>query len=419
MLRRRMGSGNSERRVVITGIGLASPIGNDLRTASRALQEGRHGISRVDDWGRIGDLGTRLGGRVELELAGRWPRQTTRSMGRVAKLAAYASDRAIEQAGLDEDALHSGDVGLAYGSTHGSSEELERFCRRVFAEDSLAGVPAGSYLRFMSHTTTANLAALYGIRGRVVTTCAACVSSSQAIGAGYEAIRVGAQEVMICGGAEELHWVPAGVFDILFATSRAFNDAPDQSPRPFDADRDGLVVAEGAATLVLEEYDHAKARDAQIFGEVLGYGTSCDGTHVTSPSVEGMVEAMRRALKDARVGASELDYVNAHATATLVGDRAESHASARVLGASVPISSTKGFTGHTLGACGALEAAFCLAMMDEGYLAPTKNLSRVDPECAELDYVVGVPRAARPRRVMSNNFAFGGINTSLVLGARP
>ncbi|NOY92085.1 MAG: beta-ketoacyl-ACP synthase [Deltaproteobacteria bacterium] len=408
-----------QRRVVITGIGLASPIGNDLELASAALREGRHGITRVEGWGRIGDLSTRLAGRVCLELEGRWPRQTTRSMGRVAKLAAYASDGAIAQAGLDEALLRSGDVGLAYGSTHGSSEELERFCRRVFAEDSLAGVPAGAYLRFMSHTTTANLAALYGVRGRVISTCAACVSSSQAIGAGYEAIRAGAQDVMICGGAEELHWVPAGVFDILFATSCGFNDAPDDSPRPFDVARDGLVVAEGAATLVLEEYEHAKARGVTPRGEVLGYGTSCDGTHVTSPSVDGMADAMRRALKDARLDASEVDYVNAHATATLVGDRAESQATRQVLGERVPVSSTKAFTGHTLGACGALEAAFCVAMMEQGFLAPSRNLTRVDPECAPLGYILGDAREGSPRRMMTNNFAFGGINTSLILGARP
>ena len=411
--------GIMQRRVVITGIGLTSPIGNDLDTASAALREGRHGIIHMDDWGRIGDLGTRLAGAVSLELEGRWPRQTTRSMGRVAKLAAYATDRAIAEAELTEALLRSGDVGLAYGSTHGSSQELERFCRRVFAEDSIAGVPAGSYLRFMSHTTTANLAALYGVRGRVITTCAACVSSSQAIGAGYEAIRMGAQDVMICGGAEELHWVPAGVFDILFATSRGYNDAPDDGPRPFDADRDGLVIAEGAATLVLEEYEYAIARGATPRGEVLGYGTSCDGTHVTSPSVDGMADAMQRALKDAQLAPSDLDYVNAHATATLVGDRTESSATAQVLGATVPVSSTKAFTGHTLGACGALEAAFCVAMMEQGFLAPSRNLYRLDKECAPLDYIMGDARPSHARRVMTNNFAFGGINTSLILGARP
>jgi 3-oxoacyl-[acyl-carrier-protein] synthase II len=250
----------------------------------------------------------------------------------------------------------------------------------------------------------------------VDSTCAACVSASQAVGAGYEAIKAGAQNVMICGGSEEMHWVPAGVFDILFATSTRYNDRPDLSPRPFDRDRDGLVVAEGAGTVVLEELEHARRRGARIHAEVLGYGTNCDGAHVTAPSADGMADAMRLALADAALAPDRIDYVNAHATATLVGDVSESHASLSVLGPKVPISSTKGFTGHTLGACGTIEVAFCVAMMRDGFIAPTRNLDRVDPECAKLDYVFGAPRDAKLEHVMTNNFAFGGINTSLILG---
>jgi 3-oxoacyl-[acyl-carrier-protein] synthase II len=268
----------------------------------------------------------------------------------------------------------------------------------------------------MSHTTTANLAGLYGIRGRVISTCAACVSASQAVGAGYEAISVGAQKVMLCGGSEELHWVPAGVFDILFATSHRYNDRPHLSPRPFDVGRDGLVIAEGAGTVVLEELEHAKKRGAHIHAEVLGYGTNCDGSHLTAPSSDGMADAMRLALRDAGLGPQDIQYVNAHATATQIGDVSESHATRAVLGENVPISSTKGFTGHTLGACGTIEVAFCIAMMRDEFLAPTRNLSDLDPECAYLDYVTDEPRHQKVDRVMTNNFAFGGINTSLVLG---
>jgi 3-oxoacyl-[acyl-carrier-protein] synthase II len=402
-------------RVVITGVGLASPIGHRMDAVSEALQSGRHGIVRVDDWARIDGIETRLGGVVQdLPLDRRWPRHNTRSMGRVARLAAFASDEAIANAALDDSLVRSGQVGLAYGSTHGSSSELERFCRSVFGRDSVEGIASSAYLRFMSHTTAANLAALYGIRGRVISTCAACVSASQAVGAGYEAIRAGRVPVMICGGAEELHWVPAGVFDILYAASRRYNDTPDASPRPFDAERDGLVVAEGSGTLVLEDLDHARARGVPIHAEVVGYGTTCDGTHVTSPSEEGMASAMRLALADARLSPDDIDYVNAHATATHVGDVAESIATLQVLGDEVPISSTKGFTGHTLGACGTIEAIMCLAMMRDGFLAPNRNLENLDPECAGLDYVCTV-RKEQPELVMTNNFAFGGINTSLVL----
>jgi 3-oxoacyl-[acyl-carrier-protein] synthase II len=408
---------SNDIRVVVTGIGLASPIGHDIDTVGAALREGRHGIRRVEGFERIGELVTRLAGSIEdLELTGRWPRHHTRSMGRVALLAAHATDAALADAKIGDDLRTSPEVGLAYGSTHGSSVELERFCRKVFANDSLEGVSSSAYLRFMSHTTSANLAGLYRIRGRVLSTSAACVSASQAVGAGYEAIRAGAQSIMICGGSDELHWVPAGVFDILYATSTRFNDTPELSPRPFDAARDGLVIAEGAGTLVLEELGHAERRGAPIYAEILGYGTNCDGSHVTAPSSQGMADAMRLALKDARLSPDRLDYVNAHATATQVGDVSESHATLAVLGPKVPISSTKGFTGHTLGACGTIELAFCIAMMRDGFIAPTRNLDTLDPECASLDYVRGEPRQARLERAMSNNFAFGGINTSIIVG---
>jgi 3-oxoacyl-[acyl-carrier-protein] synthase II len=212
-----------------------------------------------------------------------------------------------------------------------------------------------------------------------------------------------------------MHALHAGVFDIMFATSTRFNDRPEASPRPFDRDRDGLVVGEGAGTLVLEEFEHARRRGARIHAELIGYGTNCDGTHVTSPSAAGMAGAMQLALADARIAPERIDYVNAHGTATELGDIAESQATLQVLGPSVPISSTKGHTGHTLGACGAIEAVFAIAMIQGGFIAPTRNLDALDERCAALNYVVREPVAGRLEVVMSNNFAFGGINTSLIL----
>lgn len=409
----------ARRRVVVTGVGLASPIGHSLDAVTTALRSGAHGLVAMPEWDRIGELTTRVAGRVQdLSLKGRWPRQNTRSMGRVALLSAYATDRAIEDAALSGELLRSGRLGMAHGSTHGSSDALEKFCRRAFDKDSLQGIGSSEFLRFMSNTTAANLAILYGIKGRVLSTCAACVSGSQAVGAGLEAIRAGAQDVMLCGGAEELHWVPAGVFDIFQATSTRFNETPDRASRPFDDQRDGLVIAEGACTVVLEALEHAEARGAQILGEVLGYGTNCDGAHVTAPSREGMQGAMALALDDAGVSASEIDYVNAHATGTQVGDIEESFATRAVVGESTPVSSTKGHTGHTLGACGTLELVFAIAMMKAGFVPGTRNLERIDPECAPLDYVLGDARPMQPNLIMSNNFAFGGVNTSLIV-ARP
>ena len=404
------------RRVVVTGLGLASPIGHDLDTVSQALRNDASGIATQPQWAKIDQLETRLAGVVDLDFDKRWPRKRIRTMGRVSLLSVFATDQAVAQAGLDDDFLRSGNVGVAYGSTHGSSSELEPFVRSIFTQDSLRGLGSTAYLKFMSHTTAANLALFYGIRGRVVSTCAACVSASQGIGAGYELVKAGVHDVMLAGGAEALHALHAGVFDIMYATSTKYNDSPSDSPRPFDVDRDGLVVAEGAGTLVLESYDRAKARGAPILAEILGYGTNCDGTHVTSPSSEGMAGAMKLALEDAGLSADRIDYVNAHATATEIGDIRESYAAFEVVGSGTPISSTKGFTGHTLGACGAIETIFCMAMMRDGFLAPNRNLEAVDPECAALDFVIGDPRDAAPSVCMNNNFAFGGINTSLIIG---
>lgn len=404
------------RRVAVTGIGITSPIGGDLDAASLALREGRHGVQTCPAWGAVEGLQTRLVARVEDPALQSFPRKSTRSVGRLGRLALLATERCLADADADREALRNGLQGVAYGSTHGSSEALEAFCRKLFTTDSLEGLSGTAYLKFMSHTAVANLAQHYGIRGRAVSTCAACVSGSVAIGTGYELVRAGAQELMLCGGAEEAHFVPAAVFDTMLATSRAFNDRPDLSPRPFDVDRDGLVIGEGAGTLLLEREEHARARGAKVYAELIGYGSNCDGTHVTSPSADGMAEAMHLALADAGLAPGDVGYVNAHATATEVGDLAEAEATRRVFGdGGVPVSSTKGHTGHTLGACGALEAAFCVAAMRDGFLPATRNLTRVGEGCGGLDHVTGVAREARVDVAMSNNFAFGGVNTSLVL----
>jgi 3-oxoacyl-[acyl-carrier-protein] synthase II len=401
-------------RVAITGVGLASPIGNEFQQVSESLQRQAHGVVRMPEWESYDGLATKLAAVVSnLDLSTQ-PRKKVRTMGRVARLAMYATEQAIRDAGLNSNTLCSGRTGLAYGSTHGSSSALESFSRRLLKDDSLSGLEGSSYFKFMSHTCVANLAQAFGIRGRIIPTVAACASGSQAVGYGYEAILYRKQDVMICGGAEEMHFLHAGIFDIMYATSTSFNDRPDASPRPFDSNRDGLVVGEGAGTLVLERHEHAINRGAHIYAEIVGYGTNCDGNHITYPSVEGMVQCIRLALEDAEIEPERIDYVNAHGTSTEPGDIAESQAYLQVLGDSVPISSTKAHTGHTLGACGAIEAIFCLAMMRDGFMPNTRNLDEVDPRCAALNYVRNEPRSAKLNTVMSNNFAFGGINTSLI-----
>lgn len=277
----------------------------------------------------------------------------------------------------------------------------------------MEGVTATSYIQMMSHTAPVNIGVFFGAKGRVITTSSACTSGSQGIGYAYEAIKFGKQKAMIAGGAEELCVTEAAVFDTLYATSTK-NAEPKLTPKPFDKDRDGLVIGEGACTLILEELEHAQARGANILAEIVGFGSNSDGKHVTQPTAATMQVAIELALEDANLDASVIGYVNAHGTATEKGDIAESNATASVFGNKVPLSSLKSYLGHTLGACGSIEAWACINMMEDNWFAPTLNLQHVDEQCADLDYIVDQGREITTDYVMSNNFAFGGINTSLI-----
>ena len=405
-------------RVFISGLGAVSPLGHSVAETISGLREGRSGVRYMPEWEIIEGLKGRLGGNVDgLDLLKRYPRKRRRTMGRVALLATYASEQAVEQAGLDAATLSSGRCGLAYGTTSPSNQAMEDFCGPLFMERTVHGLDHTAYLKFMTHTAAANLAQFFGIRGRIIPTNSACTSSSQAIGYGYEQIKYGLADVMLCGGAEEQHYATAVTFDLLMATSFKFNQRPSESPRPFDAGRDGLVVSEGAGTVVLESEAHLIARGGVPLAELVGFGTGCDGKNMTANSREGMADAMRLALADAGRTPGEVDYVNAHATATDLGDIEESHATRMVFERPIPISSLKGAMGHTLGACGAIEVIACTTMLREGVLFGTRNLETPDPRCAELDYITAHREGAAPSLVMTNNFAFGGVNTSILIAA--
>lgn len=405
------------RRVVVTGIGIASPLGCDLAGASARLRANDHGIATMPEWDAVGHLAPRVAAPVAVPRELEIPHKAARTMGRVSQLATIATTIAVKDAGLGPDEFADGTIGVAYGSTNGSSKANEEWVRKLVKNNGFLGLSSTTYLKFMSHTTAANLAIHFGVRGRVICTSAACVSATQAIGHGFETIGAGLADVMLCGGAEELHFSHVAVFDMLHAASKAFNATPELTPRPFDRRRDGLVVGEGAGTLVLEDYERARRLGKRIYAEILGFGTNCDGTHVTNPSADGMRGAMELALRSARCGPESIDYVNAHATGTTIGDIAESQATHKLFGDRVPVSSLKGHMGHTLGACGGIEVALSIAMLREGWIAPTRNLEEVGEQCAPLDYVMGEARSARLERVICNKFAFGGINTSLVLAA--
>jgi len=402
------------RRVVVTGMAGITSLGSDWTSIEANFSANRSGIRRMAEWDRFTELNTRLAGPVDdFSVPPHWTRKQLRSMGRVSRLSVLAAERALADAGLWEDAsIRDGRMGVACGSSTGSTEEIKAFGNMLL--NSVAdGLNANSYIRMMPHTTAANISIFFGLTGRVIPTSSACTSGSQGIGYAYEAIKFGRLPLMLAGGAEELCATEAMVFDALYATSLK-NDAPHTSPRPYDSGRDGLVIGEGAGMLVLEELEHALARGATIHAELVGFGSNADGQHATKPEQLTMRRAMELALEDAGLAPAAIGYVNGHGTATEQGDIAETQATQALFGSGMPISSQKSFLGHTLGACGALESWFSIEMMNRDRYIHTLNLDKVDPRCGDLDYLRGAPRTMQHEYVMNNNFAFGGINTSLI-----
>lgn len=402
------------KRVVVTGMAGLSPIGNDVENIFQNLKDNKNGIVYIKEWDKFTELLTKLAAPVKgFEIPEHYSRKQLRSMGRVSLLSTRATELALGQANLlDSTVLTNGTTGVAYGSSTGSTDAIWDFAR-MRAEGSMKGITATSYVKMMPHTTASNISLFFKTKGRIIPTSSACTSGSQAIGYAYESIKFGKIPVMIAGGAEELCVTEAAVFDVMYAASR-LNDTPTLTPKPFDKNRDGLVIGEGAGTLILEDYDHAKARGAKILAEMVGFGCNSNGTHITQPCPDAMEVAIREALKDANLKPESIGYVNAHATATELGDIAESIATYRVFGEKMPISSLKSYMGHTLGASGSLEAWLSIEMMNRDWYSPTVNLETVDSRCGPMDYIMHEGRKINNEYVMSNNFAFGGINTSLI-----
>ncbi|PJC85804.1 beta-ketoacyl-ACP synthase II [Vibrio sp. HA2012] len=402
------------RRVVVTGMSGVTAFGNDWDSVEPKLRACENAIQYMPDYEQYDGLNTKLAAPInDFSLPKHYTRKKVRSMGRVSQLATLASENALIQSGLiGNEVLTNGQTGVAYGSSTGSTNAVGAF-GVMLNDKSTSAITATTYVQMMPHTTAVNVGLFFGLRGRVIPTSSACTSGSQAIGYAYEAIKHGYQTVMVAGGAEELCPTESAVFDTLFATSLK-NDDPKSTPRPYDKDRDGLVIGEGAGTLVLEEYEHAKARGAHIYAELVGFASNCDAAHVTQPQKETMQLCMEMALKDANLTPESIGYISAHGTATDKGDIAESNATANIFGQSAPISSLKSYFGHTLGACGAVEAWLSIEMMNHNWFSPTLNLENLDEQCGALDYITGSGREIECDYIMSNNFAFGGINTSLI-----
>jgi 3-oxoacyl-[acyl-carrier-protein] synthase II len=404
------------RRVVVTGMGMVTPLGSDPASAFQQVLDGRSGVTVMPAFAEVGDLGARIAAPVRNFEPERIPRKHRRSMSRMAQYAAAAAGDALKSAAFPMERLATGRVAVCAGSTTGSPDAMEEFWREFLTNHSIRAVPSTSFLRVMSHTVAAHLALAYGVTGSVISPSCACAASNQAVGLGSDLIRLGRADAVIAGGADELSVLSAATFDIVRAGCRGYADAPHTRPAPFDRTRDGVVVGEGSSIVILEELESARARGAPILAEILGYGESCDATHMSSPEAGGMVAAMERALVDARLTAAEIDYVCAHATGTEMGDAAEAEATYRCFGTDTPVSSLKGHFGHMLAACGSTELILCIEAMRRSVVPPTLNLQ--DPNVAPIRLPVA-PLPRELRRIVSNNFAFGGINASLVLGGPP
>lgn len=404
-----------KRRVVVTGEGIVSSLGHSPHAVLERLKSLRNCVEVSSDLATYKGLRTRLWAPCGYVRPERYTRKVVRTMSPVSEMSLFAAESALAEAGLIDDAatLRGGRLGVAFGSCSGGVEANLDFASILVGKE-VTNVTSSTYLKMMPQTVAVNLSVHFGTTGRLLPTSTACTSGSLAIGEAYEAIAYGMQDVMVAGGAEEFSVTQTAVFDTLFSTS-CVNDAPKSTPRAFDRDRDGLVIGDGAAVLVLEELEHARARGAKPIAEIAGFGTNTDGKHVTQPSADTMARAIELALEDASLSPSAIGYVNAHGTATTIGDVAEGTATQKIFGRmAVPVSTIKNYTGHTLGACGAIEAVATIGMMRGGWFAPNLNLDNPDPQCGENDFIMGGGRTIETEYVMSNNFAFGGVNTSLV-----
>jgi len=404
----------SMKRVVITGMGAVSPYGKGVSVLTEGLKAGRSAVIPAEGVENIAGLRSRVQARVKGINPKQIPRKHRRSMSAMSQFATLASYEALQDAGLGQEACESGRLGVAISSTTGSTQTTQSFFESYLGTRSLEELKSTHFFQIMNHSSAANVAQALGIRGRMFSPAAACASATQSIGLAFENIAHGYQDMFLCGGTDEYHPLTTGVFDIMNAASSAFNDRPTQTPRPFDRDRDGVVCSEGAGIVLLESLESAQKRNAIIHGEVKGYATFSDPGNIANPDPDIMEKCMLEALKNSGISVENVDYVNAHATGTLQGDVAESQAIGRVVGKNCPVSSFKGHMGHSMAASGVLELIGSIDMLKRGYMIPTLNLENVDPDCAEI-FHAKYSEDIECKAIIKNNFALGGVNTSLVI----
>jgi len=401
------------RRVVVTGLGVASSIGNNKAEVLDSLKAGRSGIRFSETYAEMG-FRSHVHGDIKLDPADLLDRKVRRFMGDGAAFNYIAMAEAIEDAGLEEAEISNERTGLIVGSG-GPSTSNQVAAADIAREKGPKRVGPYMVPRCMSSTNSANLATAYKIKGLSYSISSACSTSAHCIGNASEQIQLGKQDIVFAGGGEEVHWSLSVLFDSMGALSSKYNDTPERASRAYDKNRDGFVIAGGGGVVVLEELDHARARGAKIYAEVVGYGATSDGVDMVAPSGEGAVRCMRQAL--AGLGNTKIDYINAHGTSTPLGDEIELSAVKRLFGDhaySLSMSSTKSSIGHLLGAAGGVEAIFSILAIKDGVVPPTRNLDNPSPGC-DIDLVPHDAKQRPVRVVLSNSFGFGGTNASLVL----
>jgi 3-oxoacyl-[acyl-carrier-protein] synthase II len=405
------------RRVVVTAASAITPIGHDRRDILQSLAQGQSGVKPLrDDALLTRYIHSRVFGTVDYPIPYDFKRMYRKTMGPVAYYACQVAKEVLDMAGLDNDFVVSGRLGVAFGSTHGSPTVQRGIYKTFFGGErsDYTAIGAVDYLKSMVHTTAVNITKMFGITGRVIASSTACTTSSQSIGYGYEAVKFGLQDAMLCGGADEYDTTTVAVFDNLLACSTAFNDTPGRTPRPFDRNRDGLVVGEGAGAVLLEEYEFARRRGAPILAEVIGFACNNNGGDLILPNLNGISQTIRLGLADAAIAADDVDLISAHATATKMGDVIEAQAIHAVYGDRPHVTALKSYMGHTMASCGVIETILLIYMMAEGWIAPTLNLDDVDERCAMIRHV-RTPLEKEVRVAAIQNFAFGGVNTNLLI----
>jgi len=406
-----------ERRVVITAESAISPIGRSKQEILNSLTNGISGVKKIRDDGLLSAyINSGVYGTIDYDIEYDFERKYRKTMGPVSFYACQVAKEVIEKSGLDQNFITSGRMGVAFGSTHGSPTVQRAIYEKFFSgsKEGFSKIGAVDYLKSMVHTTAVNITKMFGITGRVISSCTACTTSSQSIGYGYEAVKFGLQDAMLCGGADEYDTTTVAVFDNLLACSVEFNDSPHMTPRPFDVKRDGLVVGEGGGAVMLEEYEFAKKRGANILAEVIGFSCNNNGGDLILPNNEGIIQTINAGLDSSKISPKDVDFVSAHATATKMGDVIEAQAIHKVYGDEPLIAALKGYMGHTMGTCGVLETIFTIYMMQEGIVAPTLNLDEIDKRCAMINHVTKLLEK-KINIATIQNFAFGGVNTSLFI----